>query len=88
MQPAAGSASPGGDGDRHPAVIAFADVVGYSRLVADDEPGTLNRWTANVLKPEAERRRGQVGDLRGDGPTWGYLIAALVNSGRLADLAI
>jgi class 3 adenylate cyclase len=38
--------------------------------MADDEPGTLNRWTAlyrNVLKPEAERRRGQVGDLRGDG---------------------
>jgi adenylate cyclase len=59
-----------GGGERHHAVIVFADVVGYSRLMADDEPGTLNRWTAlykNVLKPEAERGRGQVGDLRGDG---------------------
>jgi adenylate cyclase len=70
VQPAAGSTNAGGDGERHHAVIVFADVVGYSRLMADDEPGTLNRWTAlykNVLKPEAERRRGQVGDLRGDG---------------------
>ena len=63
MQPAARSTSPGGDGERHHAVIVFADVVGYSRLMADDEPGTLNRWTAlykNVLKPEAERRRGEL----------------------------
>ena len=70
VQPAAGSTSPGGDEERHHAVIVFADVVGYSRLIADDEPGTLNRWTAlykNELIPEAARRRGQVGDLRGDG---------------------
>lgn len=46
MQPAAGSTSPGRDGERHPAVIVFADVVGYSRLMADDEPGTVNLWTA------------------------------------------
>jgi hypothetical protein len=51
-------------------VIVFADVVGYSRLMADDKPVTLNRWTAlyrDVLKPEAERRRGQVCELRDDG---------------------
>jgi len=44
-------------------VIVFANVVGYSRLMADDEPGTLNRWSAlykNALKPEAERRRGRL----------------------------
>ena len=60
---------PGRDGERHQAVIVFADVVGYSRLMADDEPGTLNRWTAlskDLLKPETERRRGQVCELRGD----------------------
>src|SRR6266850_341278 len=47
----------------HHAVIVFANVVGYSRLMADDEPGTLNRWSAlykNALKPEAERRRGRL----------------------------
>ena len=69
MQPAAGSTSPGRDGERHYAVIVSADVVGYSRLMADDEPGTLNRRTAlhkDVLKPEAVRRRGQVWELRGD----------------------
>jgi class 3 adenylate cyclase len=70
VQPSACSMSPEGGGERHHAVIVFADVVGYSRLMADDEPGTLKLWTAlysNVLKPEAEGRRGQVGDLRGDG---------------------
>jgi class 3 adenylate cyclase len=52
VQPAAGSTNFGGDGERHHAVMVFADVVGYSRLMAYDEPGTLNRWTAlykNVL---------------------------------------
>ena len=37
--------------------------------MADDEPGTLNRWTAlykDVLKPEAERCGREVGDVRGD----------------------
>jgi class 3 adenylate cyclase len=70
VQPAAGATSRGRDGERHHAVIVFADVVGYSRLMADDEPGTLNRWTAlykDVLKPESERLRGQVCELRGDG---------------------
>jgi len=67
---AARSTSPDAGEERHHAVIVFADVVGYSRLTADDEPGTLNRWTAlyrNVLKPDAERRGSHVGDLRGDG---------------------
>src|SRR5262245_43322828 len=62
VQPAPRPTAPDASGQRHHAVIVFADVVGYSRLMADDEPGTLDRWTAlykNVLKPEAERRHGQ-----------------------------
>jgi class 3 adenylate cyclase len=55
---------------RHLAAIVFADVVGYSRLMAADEVGTHNRWSAlyrNRLRPDAERRGERVGDLRGDG---------------------
>lgn len=50
--------------------IVFADVVGYSRLMAGDEGGTFTRWSAlydTVLKPEAGRLGGRIGDLRGDG---------------------
>jgi len=54
VQPAAGSTGPGGHGERHHAVIVFA-VVGYSRLMADDEPGTLNRWAR--LATFAHRRQ-------------------------------
>jgi class 3 adenylate cyclase len=91
VQPAAGSTSPGSDGERHHAVIVFADVVAYSRLMADDEPGTLNRGTAlykDVLKPEAERRRGQVREMRGDGTLLGFEpIADTVEWSRLAHRA-
>jgi adenylate cyclase len=55
---------------RHMATIVFADVVGYSRLMAADEIGTFARWSAfyrNTLKPDAERLGGRIGDLRGDG---------------------
>lgn len=60
-----------GAGDiRHLAAIVFADIVGYSRLMAADEAGTFLRWSAlytGTLKPEAERHGGRIGDLRGDG---------------------
>ena len=45
---AARSTSPDAGEERHHAVIVFADVVGYSRLMADDEPGALNRWTRST----------------------------------------
>jgi adenylate cyclase len=50
--------------------VAFADIVGYSILMADDEQGTLTRWTAllnDVLRPAAERHRGKIIKLTGDG---------------------
>ena len=55
---------------RRLAAIVFADVVGYSRLMAANEIGTFGRWSAlyrDALKPLAERHGGRVGDLRGDG---------------------
>lgn len=55
---------------RRLAAIVFADIVGYSRLMAANEAGTFIRWSAlynDVLKPEAERLGGRIGDLRGDG---------------------
>ena len=58
------------DAPRHLAAIVFADVVGYSRLMATEERATFARWSAlyrGVLKPEAERLNGRIGDLRGDG---------------------
>jgi adenylate cyclase len=58
-----------GDG-RHLAAIVFADLAGYSRLMAADESGTHTRWAAfydTVVKPEAERHGGRIRDLRGDG---------------------
>jgi adenylate cyclase len=55
---------------RRSAALVFADVVGYSRLMATDELGTYARVVAlyhNVLKPAAERLGGYIGELRGDG---------------------
>jgi len=63
------SVSEAGDG-RHLAAIVFADLVGYSRLMAADEVGTHTRWSAfydTVVKPEGERHGGRIRDLRGDG---------------------
>ena len=63
------SVSEAGDG-RHLAAIVFADLVGYSRLMAADEVGTHTRWSGfydAVVKPEAERHGGRIKDLRGDG---------------------
>jgi adenylate cyclase len=58
-----------GDG-RHLAAIVFADLAGFSRLMAADESDTLARWSAfyvTVLKAECERLGGQIRDLHGDG---------------------
>jgi adenylate cyclase len=58
-------------GVRRPRVaIAFADIVGYSLLMAADEDGTYRRWMAmlrDVVRPAAERRSGRIVDLAGDG---------------------
>lgn len=61
--------SGGGDGQRR-AALAFADVVGYSILMAEAERRTYERWMAllqDVVAPLVERYRGRVVDLAGDG---------------------
>jgi TolB-like protein len=55
---------------RRLAAILAADVVGYSRLMATDEPGTLAALKArrrNVLDPLAARHQGRIFKTAGDG---------------------
>jgi adenylate cyclase len=55
---------------RRLAAVAFADVVGYSILMAQDETGTHRRWTAvrtDVIRPQAERHGGTIIKAMGDG---------------------
>jgi adenylate cyclase len=52
------------------AAILAADVVGYSRLMTDDEAGTLEALRArrkNVLEPLVAKRHGRIFKLMGDG---------------------
>ncbi len=49
--------------------IVAADVVGYSRLVAKDEEGTLSAYRAHreeLIDPEIERFRGRIANTAGD----------------------
>src|SRR5262245_27984636 len=55
---------------RRLAAILAADVVGYSRLVEQDEAGTLERLRAHrqeVFEPNIEKHRGRIFKLTGDG---------------------
>jgi adenylate cyclase len=55
---------------RRLAAVAFADIAGYSVLMADDEAGTHQRWMRlleEVLRPEALRHRGRIVKSTGDG---------------------
>jgi class 3 adenylate cyclase len=55
---------------RRVAAIAFADVVGYSTLMAADEHGTYARWMAllhGVIEPETGRHGGRMLHVAGDG---------------------
>jgi adenylate cyclase len=62
---------PGGNGSaRRLAAIAFADIVGYSTLMAEDEARTHRRWMAllaDVVRPGAQKHRGRVVKSTGDG---------------------
>src|SRR5882724_9913583 len=52
------------------AAILAADVVGYSRLMTDEEAGTLDALRArrkNVLEPLVAKRHGRIFKLMGDG---------------------
>jgi adenylate cyclase len=56
--------------ERRLAAILAADVVGYSRLMGDDEVGTLHRLTdvrKTLIEPIIGRHRGHVVKLMGDG---------------------
>jgi hypothetical protein len=58
--------------NRRLAAILVADVVGYSRLMAADEAGTLaalKRHRQNVFDPAVARHNGRVVKLIGDGPS-------------------
>ena len=56
--------------DRKLAAILAADVVGYSKLMEQDEQGTYERLKAGrkeLFEPEIARRHGQIFKLMGDG---------------------
>jgi adenylate cyclase len=74
QMPAASSISGGSPTDngsgRRLAAIAFADIVGYSILMAEDEARTHTRWMAllaDVVHPNARQYRGRVVKSTGDG---------------------
>jgi TolB-like protein/class 3 adenylate cyclase len=55
---------------RRLAAILAADVVGYSRLIGEDEPGTLQRLRAirtDVIDPAVEHYNGRIVKTTGDG---------------------
>ncbi len=59
---------------RRLAAILSADVVGYSRLMAADEEGTLARLKAHrkePIKPKTAEHQGRVVKLMGDGTLMG-----------------
>ena len=54
---------------RRLAAIAFADVAGFSRLIALDDVETLRRWKelrTEVMEPRMERHGGRVTQMAGD----------------------
>jgi adenylate cyclase len=56
--------------ERRLAAILAADVVGYSRLMGEDEAGTLAALTAHrrlIFDPEVARHNGRIVKLMGDG---------------------
>ena len=55
---------------RKHAAVMFADVVGYARLMEQDEDGThaaLSRLRARTLEPLVQRYRGRIVHVAGDG---------------------
>ena len=55
--------------NRRLAAIAFADVVSFSRLVAENEAGTLQRWKElrlKILEPHVEQQGGRIAGIAGD----------------------
>jgi adenylate cyclase len=56
--------------DRRLVAVAFADVAGFSRLMALDDVETVRRWKAvrtEIMEPHMNRHGGRVADVAGDG---------------------
>ncbi len=56
--------------ERRLAAILAADVVGYSRLMGEDETGTLERLKSlrkELVQPKVTERKGRIVKLMGDG---------------------
>ncbi len=56
--------------ERRLAAILAADVVGYSRLMGEDEAGTLERlksFRRELVQPAITERKGRIVKLMGDG---------------------
>ncbi len=56
--------------ERRLAAILAADVVGYTRLMGEDEAGTLERLKSlrkEVVQPKIAERKGRIVKLMGDG---------------------
>jgi class 3 adenylate cyclase len=56
--------------ERRPTTILAADVVGYSRLMSEDEAGTLARLKSlrkDLVQPKIAEGRGRIVKLMGDG---------------------
>jgi adenylate cyclase len=69
-RPEADESVPSTVGRRRLAAVAFADIAGYSVLMASDETGTHQRWMRlldEVLRPQALRHRGKIVKSTGDG---------------------
>ena len=55
--------------NRQLAAIAFADIAGFSRLMAIDDIGTVRRWRAlrtEIMEPHIARHHGRVAEIAGD----------------------
>lgn len=54
--------------DRKLAAILAADVAGYSRLMAGDEPGTIESLTRNqsIFSAVIQRHNGRIANTAGD----------------------
>jgi adenylate cyclase len=60
----------GSDPERATVAIAFADVLGYSALMAQDEQRTYTAWVgllARLIEPAAQRAGGRIVQVMGDG---------------------
>src|SRR5260370_15228634 len=76
---------------RRLAAILFADVVGYSRITAQDEVGTWRRLQSvlrDLVRPHIKAHAGRIVRIKGDGILWefagGVEAAALARETELA----